>query len=287
MRILITGAHGFIGRNLGRYLTTKGHWCAGTARSVAALTSNCPWLKEALQFELEDAHLGFDLSQLKIECVIHCAHDFTSGHKRVNVSGTRLFAEQARLKGVTKQIFVSSYSGRPDAVTEYGQTKYEIESFFLENGFTVVRPGLVLGDGGIFGRILKMVRTFPVIPLIGGGCGAVPLVGIVELAESLELIAKDPTLDGTYNLFQTFKPSLAQLVDEIVKVLGVRRLKIAIPLAFVDLPLSICKRLGIKLPIDIDNVRAFALNQAAGRESDLDRLLMKKNSLSIVLQESL
>jgi hypothetical protein len=53
----------------------------------------------------------------------------------------------------------------------YGKAKMEIEAFARSSRGVVIRPGLVYSDnpGGMFGRLVRQVRSARFIPIIWGG----------------------------------------------------------------------------------------------------------------------
>ena len=146
MNIFITGLNRFIARRLSLWLSDRGHSITGTSRSSNDRFPSIAW------------RLGDEIDRsvfANIDVIIHAAHDFTPGAKNTNVSGTIALEQAASASGVPRQIFISSLSTRPDAVSEYGQTKLAEEKYFLSRGHTVVRPGTVLG--GLFGKLAGMM----------------------------------------------------------------------------------------------------------------------------------
>ena len=101
-----------------------------------------------------------------VETVVHLAYDRKAAIE-LNVEGVKRVFNAAKEAGASRQIFVSSYSARPDALSEYGRLKYLLESFFLECGQTIVRPGLVIGNGGLFGRNMEKILHTPLMPFAG------------------------------------------------------------------------------------------------------------------------
>src|SRR5262245_18175416 len=87
-----------------------------------------------------------------VDVVIHTAHDFTPSAINTNVKGTLAMEGAAAIAGVERQILISSLSARPDAISEYGRSKLMQEEHFIRNNHTIVRPGTVLGIGGLFGK---------------------------------------------------------------------------------------------------------------------------------------
>jgi NADH dehydrogenase len=160
LRLFITGATGYIGRNLVSALMGAGH-------EVIAASRERP-------DHLNTEWVGFDLSSedpvllpINVDCVIHLAA--RTAHSNLTAQTEILAAQQlieASLLANARFIFVSSQVARPDAPTEYGRTKHEIEQIVLASGGYVVRPGQVYGgeERGLFGVLVKAVKKLPAIP---------------------------------------------------------------------------------------------------------------------------
>ena len=106
---------------------------------------------------------------------MHCAYDF--GPRRwediaaINVTGSQKLLNAARDAGVRSVVFISSLSAFSGCRSLYGKAKLEIEGLALSIGAYVIRPGLVYGDnpGGMFGRLVRQVRSARFVPVIWGG----------------------------------------------------------------------------------------------------------------------
>jgi nucleoside-diphosphate-sugar epimerase len=163
---VLTGAHGFVGSRL------KGHLERGGWR-VTAWTRQPEPGTGAVAFRLGQE---VDPDLLKgAQALVHCAYDF--GPRRwaeiaaINVGGSQKLLAAARASGVRQVVFISSLSAFAGCRSLYGRAKVEIEGFARSTGAFVIRPGLVYGDnpGGVFGRLVRQVRSARFIPIMWGG----------------------------------------------------------------------------------------------------------------------
>ncbi len=208
MNIFVTGANGFLGGSLVRHLR-QNHQVHGSVRSLEGHGANPCIVKMDLR-NLSEKNLfaGQDV-------VIHCAHDFSHQSYEINLKGTKQLFYMAEEAGVTKQIFISSFSALPDAISIYGKTKYALERFFLEQNQTVIRLGLVIGNGGIFAKIARSVLKSPIVPLIDKGQDRVPILAITDFNLAMAEILQSNKRE--YNLFNPEFVSMAKVYARAFK----------------------------------------------------------------------
>ena len=101
-------------------------------------------------------------------------------------------------------IHISALGASPTSPAISDQTKAEgeqaVRAVFPEA--TIVRPSLVFGeDDHFFSRFAAMVRSSPVLPLIGGGTTKFQPVFVGDVtAGLLELLKRSDTAGKTYEL---------------------------------------------------------------------------------------
>lgn len=264
MRVVITGITGFLGAGLARALIARGHKVAGTSTRGA---STAPWL--VTRHRLGDpvpAALFDDCA-----AVIHAAHDLSRGAADRNVQGTRALLDAALARGITNQVYISSYSAHEGAVTEYGRVKRALEPAFLEREMMVVRPGLVLGKGGLFERIADAVQGSRILPVIAPNA-LVPVIAAPDLYTCIvALLTDEHDADTTYPvaLYLDERVTMRALVRAVCTRLGARPWLVPVSYSVAMGALGFAAALGVKLPIDADNVRALQANQSVIDPGDL------------------
>jgi nucleoside-diphosphate-sugar epimerase len=257
MKIFITGIGGFLGRSLAAHLTGRGHDVTGSKRTEMAIGGS------------------FDRAVFTdMDCVIYCAHDFARGARRKNVEGTRAWFSAAVLQGVQRQVFLSSYSAGPDADAEYGRTKYEIERIFLESGQTVLRPGLVLGDGGLFHRQRTALLRTPIVPLIGAGMQPLAIIDLQCFLDAVAVVIEDERT-GAFNLFYEKQPAYREFVRDLKSAAGQRTRFLSIPAPLALALARLAELLHLPIPVSPGQIRGLLKNSQAAWQSDLRALLDK------------
>lgn len=265
MRIIIFGGSGFIGAHLVRCFSAEGHEVIALCRT-GKVTG---FAGEAVSWSFGQSVPQRVLE--KAECAIHLAHDFSGkGGALRTINGTIGCVETLHLAGVKRQIYFSSYSAGPHARSLYGKTKYLIEQAIrAKANMLIVRPGLVMGKGGIYGRISRWVSLCPVMPLPDGGKGLVPIITVEKLG--IEIItlatARSPAIES--NLFYPKLRSLRQLVVDAALKEGRHSYILPLPAGLIFFGLRVASILHIPLPINVDNLISFLSNQSATHCSTL------------------
>ena len=161
MKLLITGATGYIGARLRNAAKVRGHEVISLCRSIGTLTPQ-QWLHYDIR--------GTDpiVIPLDADAVVHLASSeriASESDFAAETASASALLRAARLSDA-KFIFVSSQTASKDAPTMYGRSKWAIEQEVLKAGGWVVRPGQVYGgdEKGLFGILIAAVRSLPVLP---------------------------------------------------------------------------------------------------------------------------
>ncbi|NDD62619.1 MAG: NAD-dependent epimerase/dehydratase family protein [Acidobacteria bacterium] len=265
MRVLILGASGFIGSHLARYAASMGHEIIALSRSgrVEGFYGNSGVWELGNRITLP--------GDRRVDCAIHLAHDF-DGQRGADhtIEATIRAVTELRDAGTGRQLYFSSYSAGPHAASIYGRAKFTLEKSL--DGFddvVIVRPGLVIGNGGLFGRLERLIRLLPLIPLPGGGEGLVPTIGIERLCELTLDLASGHLESGEFNLFEPRLTNLRELVLSAATRLGKKPILVPFPSNAALVALTVLESLRLPLPVNVDNLRGFIANQQAGHRSSL------------------
>jgi NADH dehydrogenase len=281
--ILITGVNGYIGSHLATHLAGRGHRIVGSTRHAAGLRVATPGVARKVVFGL-DGPCDEDIVR-GVDVVIHCGWDARPGATRANIEGTRRLLEVAEGAGVPYQVFLTSYSAHPLAASEYGRAKLVVQEECLRRGLTVVRPGLVVGAGGLFQRMSDTVTRHLVVPLVDGGRHEVPIVAIEDLQRALaEIIER--RLTGLFSLFNPDMITLKALMLEIRAAARRRTLLISVPSRLLLGPLWLMDKVGITPPINVDSLRGLRANIHARYRSDLPTFVPRPLSLAEMVRAS-
>src|SRR5262245_4779667 len=135
MKVLVTGASGFIGQALVPRLASRGHEVRALARHPEAVAVR-PHV-EPFGGDLLDA-ASLDRAAEGMEAIVHlaCATGVARGAlvRRVNVDGTRALLDAAQKHKVRRFVFVSTISATRERMGPYGRTKKEGEAMVAHAG---------------------------------------------------------------------------------------------------------------------------------------------------------
>ncbi|MFC1237553.1 NAD-dependent epimerase/dehydratase family protein [Vibrio sp. F74] len=286
MKILVTGASGFIGREtiqprndmnfVAVHRNTESHIRQrndGTsAYFIDSLGRETNW---------NGAFSG-------VNAVIHLAgmaHQYGSSTDfyRINVEGSKNLALQAADAGVERFVFVSSIgvngamtttdafepNSNPFPHNSYTQSKYEAElqlkDIAISTGIelVIVRPTLVYGPSapGNFGRLFNLIQKTPILPF-GIVNNRRSFISVQNLADLLLTCAIHPNANGQTFLASDGCPvSLREFTDELACGVSKKILQLPIPTGLMRLfagcigKSTLAEQLFSNLEVDSSNTK--------------------------------
>lgn len=193
MRVLVTGANGFVGSHLVLQLATEGYEVFAAVRTGGTASA----LSTETVIGPIDETTAWDAAIVGVEAVVHLAArvhvmkdsalDSLAEFRKVNVDGTRRLLEACIRGGVRRFIFISSVKVNGELTTgaaftaaspakpvdPYAKSKAEAEGMLLDAAaraeieVIIVRTPLVYGPGvgGNFRSLLALARTAAPLPL--------------------------------------------------------------------------------------------------------------------------
>jgi nucleoside-diphosphate-sugar epimerase len=290
VKILITGASGFVGAHLTRYLGSIDHELMAMTRSKGAISSIFSGKIECKQVGDISALSNWDPYLKDIEAVIHLAnrahvmHESDTNplaiYRSINTDGTLQLARQAAAAGVKRFIFISSVKVNGESTLPgqrfspasenipadpYGLSKYEAEQglkeLTLKTGMEVViiRPPLIYGPG-VKANFLKMMQWVEKgIPLpLGSITNQRSLLGIDNLLDFISVCLIHPKAAGqTFLISDDHDVSTTELLKEIASAMHLPSRLLPIPQFVLEKGLillgqgHIAERLCASLQLDI------------------------------------
>jgi nucleoside-diphosphate-sugar epimerase len=281
MKILLTGATGFIGQALSIELLNQGFDLTVALRKKSIFFTN-----SVNQVVVGNFSSNTDWSRIleEIDCVIHLAgkahvidkssKSILDEFKKINTDSTLNLAKQSAKSGVKRLVFLSSIgvngnqnihpfteSDKPNPQEPYAISKHKAEQGLFKiskkTGMEVViiRPPLVFGAKapGNFGRLLHWANAKHPIPLpFGSVNNSRSLVALDNLVDFIIIcINHKKAANEVFLLSDGDDLSTTQLLQNILKIYKKNTLLLPVP---VSLMLFVAKLIGKKS----DAVRLFS-----------------------------
>jgi NADH dehydrogenase len=281
----VSGASGFLGAELCRHLAAHGFAVRALARSPArrpAGLESIAWYRCALPDDVDPR--AFE----SVDVFVHCAYEtrFRSEERAraVNVAGSERVFRIARDRGVRKIVFISSMSAHADAISLYGRTKLEVESLLDPARDLAVRPGHILGEGGVFWRTAASIAALPVIPLFSAGEERVQTIHVEDVCEGIRrAIERDCT--GVLLLSERDAVTLREFYGAVARALGKRPRYLRFPGGIALRLLRAIERVGFSPPLSSDNLLGLQRLRAFDVDADLRRIDLSPRTMHESLAE--
>lgn len=249
MNILITGATGFIGKNLVEGLFKEGgHTLFCFVRNPAKVKALEPYRVKLIYGDITDKTSLDKLLNYKIDAIFHNAACVENKNPalltRVNVLGSENICEIALSLGVKKLIYTSSVavvSGNLQlpliedlpfkATNSYGESKIEAEKVILkyrEKGLNIVivRPPMVYGESEPhMMKVLLFVTKYRLFPLVDRGKAKFHLAYVKNVVKAMIfLLDKRKALEGSFFIGDEEVLTVREVFDTFAEALGVKPL---------------------------------------------------------------
>ncbi|MBN2322405.1 MAG: NAD-dependent epimerase/dehydratase family protein [Spirochaetes bacterium] len=255
--VLITGANGFVGKNLAAALKkTRPVHCLVRDKSFTMRGCRSFFFDRVDDEEVERAVSSS-------EKIVHCAamlHGPKEGMHLANVAFTERLVALARRHGAAQFIFISSENvlqGLSDTYTKTKRDAEEVVGKFTPH--TVLRPTVIYGPGDTkyVSRLIGIVRRYPVVPVLGRGRNRFQFLYIGDLLRVVESAIDGPVF-GTYLIAGPKSISYNDFMALLFDLLGKKKPVVRVPL-FLLRPLTILlDRVSDSptlTPTQIDNIK--------------------------------
>jgi uncharacterized protein YbjT (DUF2867 family) len=189
MRILLTGASGFLGRHLRHALYRKGHTVVAATRTP---------LPGTLHDEFVSADFAHDLrpsdwvSRLRgIDLVINAVgivrETELETFEAIHVRAPSALFDACVAAGVQRVIQISALGADAGARSQFHLSKRRADQHLSELplAWTIVQPSLVFGPDGASARLFTALACLPYIPLVGNGSQVLQPIHIEDVTSGI------------------------------------------------------------------------------------------------------
>lgn len=259
MKVLVSGAAGFVGRALCRQLTVAGHVLVPTVRRASGLRNERVIGEIGMSTDWQTALEGCD-AVVHLAARVHVMDDTTQDPlalvRATNTAGTLHLARQAAEAGVKRFVFISTIKVNGEGRdTPYRETDaaapvdaYAISKWEAEQGLqriaqetslevVILRPPLVYGPGvkANFLRLMRMVERGWPLPL-GAIRNRRSLLYLGNFVDAIRLCVEHPAAAGrTFLLDDGVPVSTPELIQAVARAMGRSTHFLAVPVGVLEL----------------------------------------------------
>ncbi|MFH1514698.1 MAG: complex I NDUFA9 subunit family protein [bacterium] len=230
-KIFVTGASGFVGREICRKLLDDGYSVTALLRQGSSLPYSLQKNDRiAIRRGNVTSYHSFADAMKDHHAVINLVgiiREFPKTgitFKNLHVNATRNVIHAAQEAGVKRFLQMSALGTTRYAVSEYHKTKWEGETIVRKSGldYSIFRPSIIYGEhDNLTNMIADMIRKFRTFPLIGGGKTLLQPISVEDIAYGfVNSIDKLISVGKTYDVGGFEKIRFSDMVGLIARALG-------------------------------------------------------------------
>jgi uncharacterized protein YbjT (DUF2867 family) len=279
---LVTGASGFLGSHTVPQLLRAGHRVRALVRDEAAAAEVLGMLREAGTGAVEFAFGDVTQARALVEAmagtdsVVHLvaiARDTTGGRdlERINFGGTANVIDAMRTVQIRRLIYLGNMGIADDPRLKFASSKARAEATVAASDldWTILKPSIMYGErDGFFNLIAPLVRRLPlirfnpgIVPIPGLGRARFQPIWVEDVARVIVASLERPdTVRTSLELGGPRYWTYREIVQEVVRGMGARRLIVPVPVPVIALVAGIYERFGAWFPTSTDQLRQLKLD---------------------------
>ena len=264
MKIAVVGATGFVGSHLVPHLGRSGHEVIAISRDGRRRPA---WGGEVETRAADVTHRGLESALNGAEAVVHLvAIPRESGGRtfeQVNVAGTQHVVDAAEAVGARRLVHLSVLGVADDPKLAYLHSKWRGEERVRSStlDWVVLRPSLMFGPGDGFFNLVKQTQRYwspGVVANPGSGDARFQPLSVEDLAVAVEKSVVEP--DRARSVYELGGPewvTYRQIVDEVMRVTRMRRLKVGVPIPLISALTAVTDRVLPIFPVSHDQIQSL------------------------------
>ena len=233
MKVLVTGATGFVGSHLVPALTRSGHEVVALTRREAPLPNGVKIAKgDVLNSpSLERAATGCN-AVIHLVGIIREDPSKALTFQRLHVKATENVIRACNREGASTLLHMSALGARADSAAQYHQTKYAAEELVRKSGLdhAIFQPSLILGAGSQFLKSMKKLMALRLVGLVNGGNQPLQPIAVDDVTRAFLLALERKELqNATWELCGPRVYTLKELMEAVARAQSRRVVFFPIP----------------------------------------------------------
>jgi uncharacterized protein YbjT (DUF2867 family) len=261
MKVLVTGATGFVGPAVANAIVDAGHEVRVLERRPGAWRKAGIRCQEAVQGDVTDAE-SLRRGTTGVDAVVHLVA-IRQGRpelfQRVMIEGTRNLIAAAKEAGARRFVLMSALGTTEETkdLVPYYDAKWTMEQATKASDLehVIFRPSFVFGrQGGILPTFLRMARLAPITGVVGSGEQRIQPIWIDDVgAYFAQAVDKPEAANRTFEIGGPDAVTWNELWRRIRAQLGIRRRPMLhLPVGLMRVPATVTERLPGNIPLTRD-----------------------------------
>jgi uncharacterized protein YbjT (DUF2867 family) len=261
VKILVTGATGFVGRHLVPALDAAGHDVTAMTRRPERYEGSGTAVRGDVgdPASLRPALEGQDAAVYLVHSLAH--GDFAERDR----AGARSFAAAAADSAVDQVVYLGGLGDDGDDLSPHLRSRREVEQILADSApTTALRAGIVIGDGSISWEILRqLVERLPAMVTPRWVDTRTQPIALDDAVAFLAgVVGLGPAVGETYEIGGPDQLSYRAMIETVARMTGRHRFVVPVPV--------LTPRLSshwLRLVTDVDLTTAAALVDSMGNEA--------------------
>ncbi|MFD0988033.1 SDR family oxidoreductase [Methyloligella solikamskensis] len=196
MRILVTGASGFIGAAICARMIAEGHAVVGAGRPGGSPLPRGLACEVTVDMARAKSPDDWTPHLCNIEAVVNCAGLLQAGSagtpSDLHIAGVDALFAACEAEGIRRIVHISALGVAEDSPTEFAKSKHQGDEVLMTRDldWVVLRPSVVLGRSAYGGSaLIRGLAALPILPLITRS-GPLQVVALDDVVESVVFFLK-------------------------------------------------------------------------------------------------